>query len=90
MWHGDVCHGPSLLVGGSTRSLRIQALLEDASRYIVALEAHRTEMESDMLGLLVRATRRHGAPDDFYLDSVPPPPGLRGAVAPSAIALFTA
>ena len=39
--HGDVCHGPSLLVGGSTRPLRIHALLDDASRYIVALEAHR-------------------------------------------------
>ena len=69
LWHGDVCHGPSLLVGGSTRPLRFHALLDDASRYIVALEAHHTEMETDMLGLLVRATRRHGAPDALYLDN---------------------
>jgi len=69
LWHGDVCHGPSLFIGGSTRPLRIHALLDDASRYIVALEAHHTEMETDMLGLLVRATRRHGAPDALYLDN---------------------
>jgi putative transposase len=69
LWHGDVCHGPALLVGGSTRPLRIHALLDDASRYVVALEAHHTEMETDMLGLLVRATRKHGAPDALYLDN---------------------
>ncbi len=63
LWHGDVCHGPALLIGGNTRPLRIHALLAGASRYVVALEAHHTEMETDMLGLLVRATRKHGAPD---------------------------
>jgi len=69
LWHGDVCHGPSLIIGGSTRPLRIHGLLDDASRYVVALEAHHTEQEADMLGLLVRATRKHGAPDAFYLDN---------------------
>jgi hypothetical protein len=43
--------------------------LDDASRYIVALEAHHTEQELDMLGLLVRTTRKHGAPDALYLDN---------------------
>jgi len=49
--------------------LRIHALLDDASRYVVALEAHHSEREVDMLGLLVRALRRHGRPDAFYLDN---------------------
>jgi putative transposase len=69
LWHGDVCYGPSLLIGGITRPLRIHGLLDDASRYVVALEAHHSEQEIDMLGLLVRTTRKHGAPDALYLDN---------------------
>jgi len=69
LWHGDVCHGPSLLVDGKARPLRIHGLLDDASRYVVALEAHHAEREVDMLGMLVAALRRHGAPDALYLDN---------------------
>jgi transposase InsO family protein len=69
LWHGDVCHGPTLRIGATTRPLRIHALLDDASRYVVALEAHHTEREADMLDLLLAALRRHGAPDGFYLDN---------------------
>lgn len=69
LWHGDVCHGPALLVAGKTRPLRIHGLLDDASRYVVALEAHHSEKEIDMLGLLVAAIRRHGLPDALYLDN---------------------
>lgn len=69
LWHGDVCHGPSLRVGQTTKPLRIHALLDDASRYVVALEAHHSEREDDMLGLFLRTLRRHGAPDALYLDN---------------------
>lgn len=69
LWHGDVCHGPALRIGGTTRPLRIHALLDDASRFVVALEAHHSETEDDMLGLLLRALRRHGAPGTLYLDN---------------------
>ncbi len=71
LWHGDVCHGPALLIGGKTKPLRVHALLDDASRYVVALEAHHAERELDMLGLLVGALRRHGVPDALYLDNGP-------------------
>ena len=43
--------------------------MDDASRYVVALEAHHTEREVDMLGLFVRALRRHGKPDALFLDN---------------------
>ena len=33
LWHGDVCHGPALTIGGERKPLRIHALLDDASRY---------------------------------------------------------
>lgn len=69
LWHGDVCHGPALKVGKETRPLRIHALLDDASRYVVALEALHQEREVDMLRLMVRSLRRHGAPDALYLDN---------------------
>ncbi|MGC3998053.1 MAG: DDE-type integrase/transposase/recombinase [Anaeromyxobacter sp.] len=69
LWHADVCHGPALTIGGQSRPLRIHALLDDASRYILAIEARHTEREADMLQLLVKALRRHGAPDVLYLDN---------------------
>jgi transposase InsO family protein len=69
LWHGDVCHGASVTVNGSKKPVRIHGLLDDASRYVVALEAHHSEREVDMLGLMVRAMRRHGPPDALYLDN---------------------
>ena len=69
LWHGDVCHGPAILVAGVSRPLRIHGLLDDCSRYIIALEAHHTEREVDMLDLFVAALRRHGRPDALYLDN---------------------
>jgi putative transposase len=69
LWHGDVCHAPAISIDSKSRPVRIHALLDDASRYVVALEAHHTEREVDMLGLLVRALRRHGPPDALYLDN---------------------
>ena len=69
IWHGDVCYGPALKIDGKSYPLRIHGLLDDASRYVVALEAHHTEREVDMLGLFVRALRRYGPPDALYLDN---------------------
>jgi len=70
LWHGDVCHGPSLVSGSGTMPLRIHALLDDNSRFVVALEARSTEREDDMLSLLVACLRKHaGKPDALYLDN---------------------
>ena len=71
LWHADVCHGPALRVDGVSVPLRIHAILDDRSRYVVALKACSTERESEMLSLLVGALRRHGAPDALYLDNGP-------------------
>ena len=69
LWHGDVCHGPILHGGTSWERLRIHGLLDDQSRYVVALEARSSEREDDMLGIFVAAVRRHGRPDALYLDN---------------------
>jgi putative transposase len=64
-----VCHGSDLVVGESRTTVRVHALLDDASRYIVAIEAMAQEREVDMLALLARAVRRQGPPDALYLDN---------------------
>jgi transposase InsO family protein len=69
LWHGDVCYGPSIRSDGKILPVRIHGLIDDASRYVVALEAHHTEREVDMLAVFVRALRRHGPPDALYLDN---------------------
>jgi transposase InsO family protein len=69
LWHGDVCHGATLLLGGVRTPLRIHGMLDDCSRFVVALEAHAQEREEDMLRVLVRALRLHGKPDVLYLDN---------------------
>lgn len=69
LWHGDVCHAAAIVVAGEKRPVRIHAMLDDASRYIVAIEARYQEREEDMLDLVVGAIRRHGPPDGLYLDN---------------------
>jgi putative transposase len=69
LWHGDVCHGPTLTIAGKKTPVRIHALLDDASRYIVAFAVETDEKEETMLHLFVRALRRWGAPDALYLDN---------------------
>lgn len=68
LWHGDVCHF-WILVGGVKKSVRIHAHLDDASRYITAIEAFWTEREEDMLTLFLDAVRVHGPCDALYLDN---------------------
>ncbi|MDO9021740.1 MAG: DDE-type integrase/transposase/recombinase [Deltaproteobacteria bacterium] len=69
LWHADVCHLAPIVVGDRRIPVRVHGILDDASRYVIALEAHSTEREIDMLGILVRAVRRHSTPDALYLDN---------------------
>ena len=62
-------HRVSVIATVYNESAAIDALLDDASRFVVALEAHHSEREDDMLGLFLGALRRHGAPDALYLDN---------------------
>lgn len=69
LWQGDVCYAPSITVDGEVRPVRVHAFLDDATRRVMALEAHHTEREMDMLRLFADAIRRHGKPDELYLDN---------------------
>lgn len=69
LWHADVCHGAALVIDGVSKPVRIHAILDDCSRFIVGIEAMHTECEVDMLKILVSALRRFGPPDVLYLDN---------------------
>lgn len=70
LWHADVCHGPAMKIAGRAVPLRIHALLDDHSRYILAIVATTTEREVEMLSLLVKAMRSTGRrPEALYLDN---------------------
>jgi transposase InsO family protein len=69
LWHADVCHGPAMRIDGRNVPLRIHAILDDASRYVVAMQACDNEREFEMLMLLVKALRCAGPPKVLYLDN---------------------
>jgi putative transposase len=60
LWQGDVCHWGRY---------RIHGLLDDKSRYLVALEVHLNEQELVMLTMLTASMRNVGAPEGLYLDN---------------------
>jgi transposase InsO family protein len=70
IWHADVCHGPAMKIGERTVPLRIHALLDDHSRYVIAIQAATTEREVEMLALMVKGMRDTGLrPGALYLDN---------------------
>ena len=69
IWHGDVCHGPTLTLDDRRTPVRVHALLDDASRYVVALRVASDEKEETMLSLFAQALMEHGRPDALYLDN---------------------
>jgi transposase InsO family protein len=69
LWHGDVCHGPTLTLGDRRVHVRVHALIDDASRYVLALRVACDEREETMLSLFTQALMEHGKPDAIYLDN---------------------
>jgi putative transposase len=70
IWHADVHHREAIVsVEGKKCPVRIHAILDDASRYVVAIAALSRETESDMLGLFIQALRCHEPPQVLYLDN---------------------
>lgn len=69
LWHADVCHGRTLELDGKHVPVRVHAILDDVSRYVVGLQVLDHERESAMLGLWVEAVRNYGASKVLYLDN---------------------
>ncbi len=69
LWHGDVCHGPTLKLDGRRVPVRVHGMLDDASRYVVALRVASNEREQTMLTLLSQSLMQYGKCDALYLDN---------------------
>ncbi len=69
LWHGDVCHGPTLTFDGRRTPMRVHAMLDDASRFVVALRVEDDEREETMLSIFAQSLMAHGKPDALYLDN---------------------
>ena len=69
LWHADVCHLSDATINGKKTPVRVHAILDDVSRYVVALRVCSTEKEWDMIDMLVGAIRTHGCPATLYVDN---------------------
>jgi transposase InsO family protein len=68
LWHADVCHVWVRDAEGQPQKLYVHGMLDDHSRYVLALEARTSELEVDALSVLCGALLRFPAPDVLYLD----------------------
>jgi len=69
LWHADVCHIRAMTPTGKTRMWKVHAILDDRSRYVIALDVRKTETEVDLLRVLCTALMQHAAPGTFYVDN---------------------
>jgi transposase InsO family protein len=69
LWHGDVCHGPTLTLDGKRTPVRVHGLLDDASRYGINLRVYGDEREERMLSIFGQSLLEHGKPSALYLDN---------------------
>lgn len=69
LWHTDVCHVWRQLPNGGVKKVYVHAILDDHSRFVVALRACEAETENDLLALLVETLLRFPKPDVFYTDN---------------------
>jgi len=69
LWSGDFLHGPMAKEGTKTRKTYLHAIIDDATRYIVAASFYLAENTESMLSDLMLAVRRFGIPRRFYTDN---------------------
>lgn len=69
LWHADVCHVWIRDATGAPRKIYVHGVLDDHSRYVVALEARDHEQEIDWLAVLCGALLRLPKPEVLYLDN---------------------
>lgn len=70
LWSADFLHGPKVRCGANTaRKAYLHAIIDDATRYIVAARFHLAEDTRSLLDDLMLAIRRFGIPKRFYTDN---------------------
>jgi transposase InsO family protein len=70
LWSADFLHGPKVRCRGNTvRKTYLHAIIDDATRYIVAARFHFAEDTRSLLDDFMLAIRRFGIPKRFYTDN---------------------
>jgi putative transposase len=69
LWSADFLHGPQVRQGQQTRKAYLHAIIDDATRYIVAARFHPAESTHSLLDDFMLAIRRFGIPKRLYTDN---------------------
>ncbi len=69
IWHGDVMHGPKLMIDGRMRKVYLVSLMDDASRLLAHSAFCLGETALDIEGVLKQAVLKRGLPMKLLLDN---------------------
>jgi putative transposase len=69
LWSADFLHGPMVRRGTYADKTYLNAIIDDATRYVVAARFHRAEDTRSLLDDLMLAIRRFGVPKRLYTDN---------------------
>jgi transposase InsO family protein len=69
LWSADFLHGPKVRQGNHACKAYLHAILDDATRYVVAARFHLAENTRSLLDDLMLGIRRFGIPRRFYTDN---------------------
>jgi transposase InsO family protein len=69
LWSADFLHGPKVRQGVYLRKVYLHAIIDDATRYVVAARFHFTEGTQSLLDDFMLAIRRFGIPKRLYTDN---------------------
>ena len=69
VWYGDTCYGPWISTPEGKKRIYIMALIDDASRYIVAADLFLNDNFQNLMSLIRSAVSRCGKPRLFSFDN---------------------
>ncbi len=69
LWLSDFLHGPRITIQGRKRKTYLLAILDDASRFVVAARFYLAESVETLMIELRTALQRFGCPQQFYTDN---------------------
>lgn len=69
LWSADFLHGPKVKMGVYAKKTYLHAIIDDATRFIVAAHFHLAENTESLLNDMMLAIRRFGVPKRFYTDN---------------------
>ncbi len=72
VWYGDTCYGPYLKIDGKKKRVYIQALIDDASRFIVGIDIFFNDTFVNLMSVMKTAVVRHGKPKILSFDNGSP------------------